>query len=196
MHKHPQSNNITYSILITHNKGENILPIVTKPLFLYIYFIPNRLLTLFPHIYIPYTRPLYVRTISSFKESRQFSNFEGKSIPADVVSRARGRWNGPCTTSTIDRGRGVTGSALANILAIYKASSALWLRFVSSASLLFPCQITLIPSPTPLSTDISLPCARLLNQSEVVPLDYTYFSLVLRDYTWSYEWNSIFWIVG
>lgn len=103
------------------------------------------------YIRIPYTCPLYVRAIWSFKESRQFSNFEGKSIPADVVSRTRGRWNGPCTTSTIDRGRGVTGSALANILAIYKASSALWLRFVSSASLLFPCQITLIlPLPPPL----------------------------------------------
>lgn len=50
------------------------------------------------------------------------------------------------STSTIDRSRGVTGSAPANILAIYKASSALWLRSVSSGSLLFPCQLADSPA--------------------------------------------------
>lgn len=142
------------------------------------------------YIRIPYTCPLYVRAIWSFKESRQFSNFEGKSIPADVVSRARGRWNGPCTTSTIDRGRGVTGSALANILAIYKASSALWLRFVSSASLLFPCQITLIlPLPPPRFPPTFLYRAGDSWTRVKLSLSILFFVNLTRLY--SYKWNWI-----
>lgn len=74
MHKHPQSNNVTYSILITHNKGENILPIVTKPLFLYIYFIPNRLLTLFPHIYIYIYRILVHSTYEQYRALKNRDN--------------------------------------------------------------------------------------------------------------------------
>lgn len=56
--------------------------------------------------------------------------------------------------STIDRGRGVTGSAPANILAIYKASSALWLCTVSSGSLLFPCQPADSPARPVCASDI------------------------------------------